>query len=303
MKSATVVNYLGEILTLQLNDPESSGFKVFDIEGLGPVKADINTSKISTVDGVIYNSSTVGGRNIVFKLGFTDNPSIEANRLKSYRYFPIGKMVTLIFDTGTRLAGVTGYVESNAPTIFSAEGTTQVSIVCESAYFLDVSEDGVTNTLFFNVEALFEFPFSNESLTEDLLEFSRLNTNYERTVVYEGDGEVGLKISIKALGNVGNVVIYDPVNNEAVRINSTTIASMTGTGISAGDEILINTNKGSKSVKLFRRGTTTNILNAFERGSSWLSLSKGENTFSYSATSGVANLQITMESLTYYEGL
>lgn len=303
MKSVTVINHLGESVVLELANPASSGFKVLGITGLGPTKATINTTKVSTVDGVVYNSSTVEGRNIVFQLGFLESPSIEENRLLSYKYFPIKKRVTLIFETDTRTAAVSGYIESNEPTIFSAEGETQISIVCEDAYFYDSSDGGIINTLFYVVEPVFEFPFSNESLTQKTLEMSKLITSYVKTIDYPGDPDTGININIKALGEVGDIVIYDPDTNEDLRISSTVIRTMTGFGIVAGDEININTNRGKKSVSLFRDGVSRNILNALDRASTWLQITKGPNRFAYSASYGVANLQVTIQSLILYEGI
>lgn len=54
IKSVTVVNHLGESLKLDLASPEKSGFIVKSIEGLGPVKATVNTTKMSTTDGALY---------------------------------------------------------------------------------------------------------------------------------------------------------------------------------------------------------------------------------------------------------
>lgn len=54
IKSVTVVNHLGESLKLDLASPEKSGFIVKSIEGLGPVKATVNTTKMPTTDGALY---------------------------------------------------------------------------------------------------------------------------------------------------------------------------------------------------------------------------------------------------------
>ena len=54
--------------------------------------------------------------------------------------------------------------------IFSAAmmETTQISIVCPDPYFYSAGPDGTNTTIFYGVEPLFEFAFSNESLTESL---------------------------------------------------------------------------------------------------------------------------------------
>ena len=48
IRAVTVTNYLGESKRFELAFPEESGFAVQSISGLGPSKADINTTEIST---------------------------------------------------------------------------------------------------------------------------------------------------------------------------------------------------------------------------------------------------------------
>lgn len=68
IKKVIVTNYLGESLEMELARPEVSGLAITDIEGLGPVKATINTSEIATGDGALYNSAKLETRNIVMTL-------------------------------------------------------------------------------------------------------------------------------------------------------------------------------------------------------------------------------------------
>ena len=70
IKSITVTNHTGDSIKVELTRPEFSGFAITNIEGLGPVKADINMTDISTYDGGLYNSSRLGIRNIVFNIIF-----------------------------------------------------------------------------------------------------------------------------------------------------------------------------------------------------------------------------------------
>jgi hypothetical protein len=130
IKSITITNHLNESIKLELGFPERSGFLIQEISGLGPVKADINVSELSNIDGSIYNSARLPSRNIVFKLVLLESPTIEDTRQKSYKYFPIKKRVRLLIETTNRTAEIFGYVESNEPIIFSRQETTQISIVC-----------------------------------------------------------------------------------------------------------------------------------------------------------------------------
>ena len=70
VNSIIVTNYLGESIVLELGKPEESGFLITSIDGLGPVKANINTTNKSGMDGSKYNSAKRENRNIVIHLKF-----------------------------------------------------------------------------------------------------------------------------------------------------------------------------------------------------------------------------------------
>ena len=157
IKSVTVVNHLGESLKLDLASPEKSGFIVKSIEGLGPVKATVNTTKMSTTDGALYNSARVDERNIVLRLEFMWKETVEEVRHISYKYFPIKKQITLIVETEKRKCAINGYVESNEPDIFNKQSGCQISIICPYPYFYDAN--GKQETVFSGIAPSFEFEF------------------------------------------------------------------------------------------------------------------------------------------------
>ena len=150
---------------------------------------------------------------------------------------------------------------------------------------------------------MFEFPFSNESLSECLLEMGNIENQTEKVIVYSGDSEIGVTITINAVGSAGNITIYNTGTREIMRISNDKIAKMTGSGIITGDDIIICTIKGKKSIYLLRGGVTTNILNCIDRNSSWFQLVKGDNIFAYTAESGSNNLQFKIENQILYEGV
>lgn len=301
IRTVTVTNYLGERLEMPLERPEKSGFIIKKIEGLGPVKATVNTSEVSTTDGAIYNSARLNQRNIVLTLGFWGNPSVEDVRQKSYKYFPIKKKVTLLIETDNRIAETDGYVESNEPDIFSKEEGAVISVICPNSYFRAAGQ--VNSTVFYGVEPAFEFPFSNESITDPLLECSTLRVEYEQTVFYNGDAEVGVSIRIHAIGEVQQISIYNVTTRGVMRIDTDKLESLTGQGITAGDEIIIETTKGEKSILLLRGGVYINILNCLNRNPEWFQLSKGDNIFAYRAEEGMSNLEFRIDNITVYEGV
>ena len=302
IKSITIINYLGDSLKLDLKRPEQSGFIVKSINGLGPVKADINTTEVSTNDGSIFNSARLQQRNITMRLLFmqTATETIEDIRQKSYKFFQLKKKLTVIIDTDNRTLRTEGYTESNEPDIFSKEQGCNISIICPSAYFYSNLEN---TTVLSGIESTFQFPFSNESIYEPLLKTGVITDLTEQIVVYRGDSEIGITITIHALGDVEHLTIYNTGTREAMHIDTDRIRMLTGSGIIAGDDVVISTVKSSKSVVLLRDGITTNILNCLSKDTDWFQLSKGDNTFAFTAQSGENNVQLKIDNRIIYEGV
>lgn len=303
IKSVKVTNYLGESITLELGKPEKTGLAITSIEGLGPGKATINTTKISTRDGSLYNSAHADNRNIVVHIRYMWKDMIEDARQTSYKYFPLKQKVTLLIETDNRLAAIDGYVESNEPNIFSNASDTDISIICPFPFFYSMEGDGNQITLFSGIEGAFEFPFSNESVTENMLEIGTIRNLAENTVVYKGEVETGITIYIHAIGDAGSIAIYNIRTREVMRIDANKISKYTGKGISARDDIVICTEQGKKSAILIREGETYNILNCIDRTMDWFKLSKGDNLFTYTAEFGDTNLQFRIENKIVYEGV
>lgn len=300
IKSITVTNHLNESIKLELGFPERSGFLIQEISGLGPVKADINVSELSNIDGSIYNSARLPSRNIVFKLVLLESPTIEDTRQKSYKYFPIKKRVRLLFETTNRKAEIFGYVESNEPIIFSKQETTQISIVCPNPYFYS---EGKQITTFTGFEKVFSFPFSNESLSDKLLIIGNILKNQIQTVLYEGDSEIGFNIEIHAVGTAKHVMIYNTNTLENMKIDTDKLIALTGQPIIMGDSIFISTIKGDKSIQLLREGVYYNIINCLDRDATWMFLRKGDNVFAFDAEEGGANLYFRIINQVIYQGI
>lgn len=303
IKTVRVTNYLGESLTLELKNPWDIGIAITKIEGLGPVKADINSTEISSGDGARFNSARIGTRNIVFTFRLLEAPTVEDSRQKTYKYFPVKTNVTLLFETDNRLCQITGYVESNKPNIFSEEEGTQISIICPNPYFISMENGGMNTVGFFGSEPTFEFPFSNESLTDPLIIFGNIRLRQEEIVPYDGDSQVGFTIKIHALGEVRQITIYNTKTRETMKIDTDILNEITGSGIIAGDEITISTVKGDKHITLLRDGEEINILNVLGKDVDWFQLAKGDNRFAYICEYGAENLEFSINYQTLYEGV
>mgnify|MGYP003299574653 CR=1 FL=1 len=290
IKSITVTNHLNESIELVLTRPDLSGFSVLSVEGLGPVVATINTTELATGDGGVFNSAKLSQRNITMDLLFEDiYESVEDIRLKSYKYFPVKKKITLLVETDRRLASIEGYVESNEPTMFSSRCGCQISIICPNPLFTDAKGRQVTS--FSVLEPLFEFPFG---ISSDGVEMGNLIKETVKIIPYDGDADAGMTIHITAVDTASGIILDNLSTGGSMRIN---------TIMSAGDEIVITTSKGKKSIIRIRNGIKTNILNLMSRNVEWFTLSKGDNIFKYSANSGVNNIDVTIENDVLYSGV
>ena len=107
IKKVTITNYLGESVEYKIEGVDvtkNNGLLITEIEGLGPVKADLKFTELSTANGRIANSKTLEGRDITIHALFTWCNTIEEARLSSYKFFPIGTPVTFQIETDNRLA-------------------------------------------------------------------------------------------------------------------------------------------------------------------------------------------------------
>ena len=303
INSVVVTNHLDESIILELRFPEKSGFLVQEITGLGPAKANINSTELSTTDGSFYNSARLNSRNITMTLKFMHTPTIETVRQLSYKYFPVKKRIKLTVNTDNRSCEIYGYVEANEPNIFSNQSSTTISIVCPDPYFYSTGDGATKVTVFSGIIPTFEFPFSNESLVNPLMSMGDIVLNQEQNVVYDGESDIGINIFIHAIGSVENPIITNSGTSEVMKIDTDKLTTLTGFGIISGDDIIISTIKGQKSVTLIRDGVYINILNCLDRDTNWFQLTRGDNVFAFYADTGVTNMQFRIENRTVYEGV
>lgn len=300
IKSVTIINRKNEQIVLTLRSPEQSGFFIKKIDGLGSPIGTINTSDYSTIDGSRFISSRANKRNIVFYLGFLEKPTIEETRISSYKFFSVKNEITMIFETDVKNVMIKGRVETNEPDIFSKESGVVISVICPDPYFRSLT----TFIKSFSVlQKLFQFPFSNEDLYIPLIYFGNVVVDAEQTIDYLGEVPVGFRMSIDSTASAGTINIYNLDNREIMTVDNDIITSITGSGISAGDSILITTIKGQKSAILTRDGEDINILNAVVGSANWFLLDRGPNSFYYTTEFGSEFLLFNINYELLYEGI
>jgi len=304
IESITITNYRNESITLTLRSPEESGLYVKRIAGLDPPKARINMAESLDFDGGVFNSSRVTYRNVIMTLGFlpTGSRTVEDIRQETYKYFPLKREVTIVVKTDNRELEIVGYVESNNVKIFSKNTETLISIVCPETYFKTLESILV---VFIGETDNFYFPFSNESLTEPLMEFGILTVEERQNIIYDGDTETGVIVTIRFNGDIEELAISNTVLNQFFMIDDTRLESILPAGFSAGDTLTLNTIRGSKSMTVDREGEGAeyNILDARVVGSDWLTVAKGDNDFFFSASLGQNLMEFEIEYHPLYQGV
>lgn len=284
MFNLKVENAKGQILQLSQNE---SKYQILNIEGLTPPNASIFTSPIVNVNGEKYKSSKVEMRNIVLTLRV--NGEVEKNRIALYQFFRTSKKCTLFYSNGTRDVYIDCYCEAFEGDFFTQSQELQISLICPSPFFKDVD---LILYDFSKTVAMFTFPFA---IDNNGVPFSDLQSEKVTSVINNGEVATGLLFTIVAMTDeVLNPTIYNVETGEYFRVE---------TIMNKSDTLIINTNKGEKSVTKIINGIKRNEINNVSGSSTWLQLENGIHDFTYNTDSFDSELKVTVEFNTLYEGV
>lgn len=308
LKKVIVTNPKGEALELELTNPDKSGFAVAKIEGLGPPQATVNGQEMAATDGMFYSSARANTRQIIFTLEFRSRTkdsiygelSIEECRHLCYKYFLLKKEITITVYTDSQVLYTKGYVESNEPEIFSQQEYAVISVLCPNPFMYEIGSNEVSIS---RVVPNFEFPFSNESLIDPLIELSYLLSEPRGTLIYKGTVDTGLTIMIRANGLCKNITLYNVDTKERFLIETDKVKTITGKEFGKDDTIIISTNRGNRYCMLLRDGMYVNIIGAVGKVVDWFQISNGENTFTYSADTGSDRITVSFIYENAYMGV
>jgi len=313
IESITVTNSKNESLKIVLTNPWASGFCVTNIEGLGPVKASINTTSYATRDGSAFNSARLDNRNIVFSFRFIPYEANTAENIRqaSYKYFPIKSLITIRIKTTNRDCETTGYVESNEPDIFQQNETAQISVICPDPYFYDSSSK--QDISFFDTVPTFHFPFYNEGTETKTIVFGERKILKTKEFTYDGEGRTGFDMMLYFSGEVtGKITIKNETTEQSFIIDTSLFSgTLADYKIKDGDQLKIRTIPGNKLVRFWKKQTdsttvdflTTDILYCVASGSDWLEVAPGSNKITISADSGEDYITASVTTVVKYEGV
>lgn len=274
-------------LTLSIGNVETDTIQIRNIDGLGPVKASVNTTPFGSSDGEFSNGNIVGKRNIVMTVGLNPNwidQSVENLRSLLYAYFIPKAGVTLRFFSDERPScEIFGWVEGCEPIIFSKDPQVQISIICPQPDFVGVDSVIIQGEIKSDVEVIEGF-IDPEDATE---------------IDYEGTVSTGFKLtltpSVAVPAYTGHFIIVNKTP-ELVTIQFETTVDET-------QDVEFSSIKGQKYLRLFT-GVPVNILHLAISPSGpfkWAQLQPGLNTFG--VVSGTEGQEWVLEYFNRYGGL
>ena len=138
----------------------------------------------------------------------------------------------------------------------------QVTLYCSNPYWQDVENVLLEISRILNMH-YFSLDVGGLAFPVEGVVMGEYDTNMTRTYTNDGDAECGMIITIVALSDVLNPAIYKP-DGSYIGVNDSMVL---------GDEIIINTNRGEKSIT--KNGV--NILSKIKPGSTFLQLDTGDN--------------------------
>lgn len=269
--------------TLELTDNEEN-YQVTDISGLNPPNANINTSSYANGDGSSFNSSRIPDREIVITIYI--NGDIQRNRLALYKHFRNKEWCKIYYKDDFRDVYIEGYVKTLEVPRFVQKEVAQISILCPDPYFKDIKTIVQSISKIINN---FTFPFSiNE---DEPVEFSTIELEKITNVINDSESETGLIINVLFMGTVNKLEIRNVDNGKNFIIDYEFMKN---------DKLVINCNRGNKSVILTREAVEYNLIPYVRNGSTFFQLGIGDNNFSFLADDGVDDMLVDIH-FKYYK--
>lgn len=265
----------GEVLPLSHNNR----FKLSHVDGITLTEVDISTTTNPTIDGDIVNNTRVIARPITLDISI--EREVESTARYILRYIKTKMKGTLRRTQDGRTMQISGIVESISLPRFTSAATMQISMHCSQPFWEDIEN---TSEEIAEVLDLFYFTDKPDDMLyfpEEGIAFGEIDMNRTKVLTNEGDAAVGMEIHITALNTVKNPIIYNS-DGQYFGVDIT---------LQSGDEIIITTGKGNKTLTL----NGANIISKRREGSTWLQLELGENEFTIDSEDGTeGNMYFTV---------
>lgn len=256
-------------------------FNLAGVDGLTGTNVSIASSSIPAMDGDSINNVQAQPRSIVLYLESKPGKSVEEFKRYVTTYAKPKLPGTLRWNYNDREIEIAGIVQAMEMPRFSQKCVMQITLYCSEPYWADLN---YLYTELSNIVGMHYFPLDTGGLyfPPEGVPFGVYERNHIKEYINEGDVASGMIITITAMTVATNPVLRNMQTGQFIGINDTLIA---------GDEVIISTYKGRKTIT--KNGV--NIIDKIMPGSSFLQLEVGSNEFMIdSDDEDIANMYFTL---------
>ena len=263
-------------------------FTLTNVDGQTYAAAAIASNVVGGVDGSIVNNVQANARSIVLDLRINGGVDVETAKREVLKVVKIKQRGTLAWTQNGKTLTISGIVESVEMPRWNNAVSMQITLYCDQPFWEDV--DDIVQQISEAISLHYFTDDTNEMLyfPIDGIAFGEYDAARTKEFFNDGDVAVGLEISIVAFADVTNPIIYDGEGNF--------FGIGYGDGdrqvkMSTGDNIVVKTHKGQKSVMLNGK----NVLSKLRPRSTWLQMAAGHNVFSINSDDdSTSNMSFTL---------
>lgn len=256
----------------------SDYFIVSNVDGMTSAEVDVASNTVYSMDGDKITNMQTQPREIVIDLTIKPDVNVQEAREHIMHCIKPKQPATLLMrydlSGAEQSKAISGRISHIEMPRFSDNVVVQITLYCPQPYWEDAEFVVKYISDILNLHH-FEITWS-EPLPMGVYDLTRM-----REFINEGDAAVGMVIKITAQGDVVNPAIFNNLTGEYIGIDDT---------LAYGDEIVINTIRGQKSIT--KNGA--NVLSKLRAGSTWLQLDVGSNVFLIDADSGASEMYFTL---------
>ena len=274
----------GDVMPL-VNNPL---FHLLGVDGMTTAGTSISSAVVGGVDGDTVNNVQATPRTIIIDLKPRGGVDVEEAKREILKIVKLKQQGGLLWTQNERTVNITGIVENIEMPRWTETAIMQITLHCEQPFWEDIDEVIQQISEAINLHYFTTSPDNMLYFNEDGIPFGEYDTIRTKSFHNDGDVAVGLEISILAHETVTNPIIYDmrgnffglgyvmthtDVDEDGNAISATVTNPLV---MEAGDNVVITTHKGRKTVTL----NGVDIFDKVKPNSHWLQLETGDNLFS-----------------------
>lgn len=257
---------------VEFNLTNNAFVHLVDIDGQTSAKANLATTVIGGVDGDTLNNEQAQPRPVSITMVIKQGVSVEQAKNALLAVAKFKQELTIEWTQESKTLVLSGILEEISMPRWQNQVAIQLTLHCSQPYWEDIEEVIQEITQFIDLHYFTEDPYEQLYFLEEGQAFGRYDFSRSRLFKNEGDVAVGVEIRIVAVKTVTNPIVYDTDGNF--------YGVGYGTGnkqlvMQPGDELIITTFKGNKTVKL----NGVSQFDKIKEKSQWLQMQTGDNQF------------------------